>query len=367
MSKITKIKLNLGKRSYEIIIGRKIISRFPEFLKKLNLGANAIVITNSLIKRTIGNQIDVVLKKHNFTVKFFQVPDSEKAKSAKVALKLIQRIAAFDVKKRVFIIALGGGVIGDLAGYVAATYKRGIPYVQFPTTLLGQIDSSIGGKVGIDLEIGKNLVGAFYQPRLVFSDVSILSSLDLRQVRCGLAEAIKYALIKDLPLFKFLEKNYAKILKLEPSAIEPVIFRCSKIKAKVVEQDEREERGVRTILNFGHTIGHAIEAAAGYKFYTHGEAIGLGMLCSCEISQRLGILDFNSFLRIEKLLCNVGLPVKIKKLELKDIVNTLAHDKKFIFGKNRFVLPLGIGRVRIYQDIHLNLIKSVIIGRMATK
>lgn len=364
MPKLNKIKISLGKRSYEVIIGRKIISGFPFFLKKLKLGSTAIIITNPLVKKRIGRQLEVALKKHLFEVKFFETPDSEKAKSAKVALDLIQRIASFDVKKRIFIIALGGGVIGDLAGYVAATYKRGIPYIQFPTTFLAQIDSSIGGKVGIDLEIGKNLVGAFYQPKLVFSDVTLLSSLSLRQIRSGLAEAIKYAVIKDKDLFEFLERNFSKILKSDLDVIKDIVFRCSRIKAKIVQLDEREEGGVRTILNFGHTIGHAIEAASGYKFYTHGEAIGLGMICSSIIAKEMGLLDLNSCMRIEKLIAQAGLPIKMSKLKLKDIFNALSHDKKFIYGRNRFVLPVAIGRVEIYQDIPLSLIKSVIIGRM---
>lgn len=364
MSEIKKIKVDLGKRSYDIMMGSKIISKLPEFLKKLNLGLDAVIVTNSLIKRKVGKQIYAVLVKQGFSVKFFEVPDSEKAKSAKVALGLIQKIACFDVKKRIFIIALGGGVIGDLAGYVAATYKRGVPYIQFPTTFLSQIDSSIGGKVGIDLQVGKNLVGAFYQPRLVFSDISLLSSLDKRQIRSGLAEAIKYAVIKDKALFEFIERNRRKILELNSACLKCVIFRCSQIKAEVVEKDEKEEKGIRTILNFGHTIGHGLEAAAGYKYYTHGEAIALGMICSCRIALALGFLDLKSCLRIENLIADVGLPVKIRKLKINAIINAIAHDKKFIFGKNRFVLPLKIGKVAVFQDIPLSLIKSVIAARV---
>lgn len=366
MSNLRRLKLNLGRRGYEIIIGRKIIPLFAKFLNKLNLGTTAIIITNPLIRKKIGRLVDLNLKKSKFSVKFIEVMDSEKAKSAKVALDVIQKIASLDVKKRIFIIALGGGVVGDLAGYVAATYKRGVAYVQFPTTFLSQIDSSIGGKVGIDLEMGKNLVGAFYQPKLVFTDISVLPSLNLRQIRSGLAEAIKYAVIKDKVLFELLEKNYKKVLKSDLKVIAEIVYRCSKIKAKIVEQDEREEKGIRTILNFGHTIGHAIESAGGYKFYTHGEAIGLGMIVASIISERLRVLDLNSRLRIEKLILAAGLPARINKLKLKNILSSMAHDKKFIFGKNRFVLPQAIGKAGVYQDIPLNLIKSAIIGRLSS-
>ncbi|MDP2938887.1 MAG: 3-dehydroquinate synthase [Candidatus Omnitrophota bacterium] len=366
MSKIKKIKVNLAKKSYEIIIGKRIISHFAKSLKRLNLGTTAAIISNKRIRKNIGSKIEANLNKNSFLVKFFEIPDSEMAKSAKVALGLIKTIASFDVKRRIFIVALGGGVVGDLSGYVAATYKRGIAYVQVPTTFLSQIDSSIGGKVGIDLEIGKNLVGAFHQPRLVFSDISFLSSLDLRQIRSGLAEAIKYAVIKDKNLFEFLENNYTKILKFNLDVIEEIVFKCSKIKAKIVEEDEQEEKGIRTILNFGHTIGHAIEAAANYKFYTHGEAIGLGMICSSEIAYRLGILELSSCLRIKNLISRVGLPTQIKNLKLSDILSALTHDKKFIFGKNRFVLPNAIGKVKVYPDIPLKLISFVVKSRLSS-
>ncbi len=366
MSEIKKIRVNLGSRSYEIVIGKRILPKLPIFLKNLNLGSSAVIITNSRIKRKMGARVGSFLKKHSFALKFFLVPDSEKAKSAKVAFGLIQKIASFDVKKKIFIIAMGGGVIGDLAGYVAATYKRGIPYVQLPTTFLSQIDSSIGGKVGIDLVVGKNLVGAFYQPRLVFSDVSVLSSLSLRQIRSGLAEAIKYAVIKDRLLFEFLERSHARVLKMDLRLVEEIVLRCSKIKARIVEADEKEEKGLRTLLNFGHTVGHAIEAGCGYKFYTHGEAIALGMICSSRLAQMMGILDNSDVLRLENLLSKVGLPVKIRRLRLAEILAALEHDKKFIAGKKRFVLPEAIGRAGVYDGISLKLIKSAINERIRT-
>jgi 3-dehydroquinate synthase len=249
-------------------------------------------------------------------------------------------------------------VIGDLGGFVASIYKRGIPYIQIPTTLLAQVDSSIGGKTAVDLSEGKNLVGAFYQPRLVFSDVKFIASLDERQMRSGLAEVIKYAAIKDRKLFGYLELNYKNILRRKISALEHIVQCCSAIKAGIVSVDEREERGLRTMLNFGHTVGHAIEAAARYKGYTHGEAIALGMLVACDISNRLDYLNTASCARIESLICNSGLPVKVRGVVMRDIISAHYRDKKFIGSRNRFVLLEAIGRAKIVQNVPLKVITA---------
>lgn len=354
------VRLSLKKRSYDIIIGTKIMPLLGRHISRLNLGNNAYIITNPFIKNHYGQALVKGLKPYGFNYKFKVVPDSERSKDIKIAALLIKDLAKFDLRKRTFIIALGGGVVGDLSGFVAAVYKRGIPYIQVPTTLLAQVDSSIGGKTAVDLSEGKNLVGAFYQPRIVFSDISLLKTLNQRQLSSGLAEVIKYGVIKDSKLFCYLEKNYKDIINLKAEKLEHIVKACVKIKADTVSLDEREEKGLRTVLNFGHTIGHAIEAASGFNKYNHGEAIALGMLVALGMSVKLGFIKEALFKRVELLISNVGLPVKINKVTLREILNKHYHDKKFMGAKNRFVLIAGLGKTKIVKDIPLNLISSAI-------
>jgi 3-dehydroquinate synthase len=316
-----------------------------------------------LIKNKYAKVLKKSFKKNKLTVKFKIVPDSEKSKSMNIALSVIKDISRYDRNRTIFIVAFGGGVIGDLAGFVASVYKRGIPYIQIPTTLLAQIDSSIGGKTGLDLETGKNLIGVFYQPRLVLSDVNLLKTLRLRQRRSGLAEAIKYGIIKDKSLLNFIENNYADLLCAKEKKLEFIIRRCSQIKAEIVAKDEKEKRNIRTILNFGHTFAHAIEAATRYKRYNHGEAVGFGILCAADLSLRLGLLRENLYCRIVKIISNVGLPKKIRGVSLEKIIAAHYRDKKFLGKKNRFVLIKNIGHAIIKENIPLGLIKSVLSGR----
>jgi 3-dehydroquinate synthase len=334
------------------------------FIIRLDIGFDAYVITNSRIKNRYGNILGRALKRCGCSVKFKNIPDTETSKSIGMLTSIIKTIAVYDKKKRIFIVALGGGVVGDLSGFVASIYKRGIPYIQVPTTLLAQVDSAIGGKTALDLAEGKNLVGAFYQPRLVFSDVKFLKSLSKRQIRSGLAEVIKYAIIRDERLFSYLEKNYKNILDLKANTLEHIVKNCSETKAKIVQQDEREEKGIRTILNFGHTVGHAIEAAGKFKNYNHGEAIALGMLIAADISRSLKLINTAILQRIEKLIKTVGLPLKIEQVSLAAIINAHYRDKKFIGQRNRFVLINGIGRTKIVENIPLGIIKEAINKRI---
>ncbi len=354
------IELNLKKRSYNIIVGSNTIKFLGKYIAKLNIGCDAYVITNASIKNKYGEALNKALKQAGFTVKFNLVPDAEGSKSIGMASSVIENIVRYDKKKRVFIVAFGGGVIGDLAGFIASIYKRGVPYLQIPTTLLAQVDSSIGGKTAVDLIQGKNLVGAFYQPRLVFSDVAILKTLTRRQLQSGLAEVIKYAIIKDPQLFAYLEKKYQDALSLKESALEFIVTRCSFIKAKIVREDEREEKGIRTILNFGHTIGHALEVAGNYKAYNHGEAIALGMLVACDISKKLRFTDNETLRRIENLIRAAGLPTRIQGVSLGDIIEAHYRDKKFIGKKSKFVLLKDIGRVKVVENIPLKVIKEAV-------
>lgn len=355
------IRVNLKERSYQIVIGNKSLPDLARFIQRLKIGDCAYIITNAWLKNKYGKILSGSLVRERISFKFRVIADTEKSKSIILASSIIQDLVNFDKKKRVFLIALGGGVVGDLTGFIASIYKRGVPYVQIPTTLLAQVDSSIGGKTAVDTQEAKNIIGAFYQPRLVFSDVSLLSSLALRQLRAGLAEVIKYALIKDPQLFTYLEKNYHKVLAKESKSLEFIVGRCSLIKAKIVENDEKERKGLRTILNFGHTLGHAIEAASKYNKYNHGESVALGMLIATDISLKLNLLKEACILRrLEDLIFKVGLPHKIKGIDFKGIINAHYHDKKFIGVKNKLVLIDGLGKVKVKTGVPLKVIKEAV-------
>jgi len=356
-----RIKVNLGKNSYDILICSNELGRLGACLKRLDIGKDAIIVTNSFIKKLFGSRVEQALISSGFGVRFETVPDSEKSKSEKECMKLLNNVSKFDTRRKVFIVALGGGVVGDLAGFTASIYKRGVPYVQIPTTLLSQVDSAIGGKTAIDLSAGKNLAGAFYQPRLVFTDVSFLESLPKKEMISGLAEVIKYGIIKSPDLFRFVEKNYKDILKCDKKTIQHIVYECSLIKSRIVEKDEKDNKNVRIILNLGHTMGHAIEAAANYsKFYNHGQAVGLGILASVYIAREMGFLTEVDGSRIENIIKNIGLPIKLNNVNLKNILLAQRHDKKFIHGKNRFVLPARIGKTIVKEGIPEALIKKSI-------
>lgn len=356
-----RVRVKLGDRSYDIVIGRRLLVNIASLVRSVDPGMDAVVITNAGLRRLYGMGLARRLRRAGFTVRFEIVPDSEKAKSVTQATRLLNSIGAYDVGRSIFIIALGGGVIGDLAGFVASTYRRGIPYIQIPTTLLAQVDSAIGGKVAIDLRYGKNLVGAFYQPRLVISDVSLLKTLPPRQMRNALAEIIKYGAIADSSLFRYLESNLAGILRLDPRALEHVISACSKIKAGIVSGDERDILERRMILNFGHTIGHAIETASRYSgAYQHGEAIALGMLVAAAIASELGMIRPRDQMRLKSLIARAGLPICIRGLRIEEIYRAHLHDKKFEKTVNRFVLPVSVGSVKIVRGVPTSHIRTAL-------
>jgi 3-dehydroquinate synthase len=271
------------------------------------------------------------------------------------------RLAQHRLERKSFIVALGGGVVGDLAGFVAATYLRGIPFVQAPTTLLAQVDSSVGGKTGVNLQAGKNLVGAFYQPRLVLCDLDTFRTLPQREYVSGLAEVIKYGIIYDAILFAQLERNLPKLLARDPGTLGAVVARCCEIKAAVVGQDETES-GLRAILNFGHTIGHAIENTAGYGKYLHGEAISIGQVAAARLSQQVLGLRSGDVARIEKLLVQAGLPVRyeLTPARLKKLFAAMTLDKKVSAGEVKFVLADKLGRVKFGCQVPENLIRQVL-------
>ncbi len=355
------VTVYLKERSYQIIIGKNTIQSLGRYCANLSLkGATAYVITNARIRKNYGKRITESLTKAGFPVTIQLIPDTEKSKSFAMASRLLTDISIYGRDKKIFLIALGGGVVGDLTGFIASIYKRGIPYIQIPTTLLAQVDSSIGGKTAIDLKEGKNLVGTFYQPRLVVTDMTVLQSLPKSQIKSGLAEIIKYAFIADKELFSLLERHLEDIFSFKTTFLEHVISRCCAIKARIVSHDEKEEKGIRTILNFGHTIAHAIENACGYTRYSHGQAVALGMLVAGEMSKMLNMLHPETFLRLEGLIQSAGLPTRIKHLTHSRILQAHYYDKKFIGKKNRFVLVKDIGRTEVISGIPLSVISSAV-------
>jgi len=289
------------------------------------------------------------------------VTAGEAAKSLKFVQSCYDQLAKHRLERKSFIVALGGGVVGDLAGFVAATYLRGIPFVQVPTTLLAQVDSSVGGKTGVNLKAGKNLVGAFYQPRLVLCDLDVFKTLPRREYVSGLAEVIKYGIIYDAVLFAQLERNLPKLLKREGATLRDVVARCCEIKAEVVGQDETES-GLRAILNFGHTIGHAIENSSGYGKFLHGEAIAIGQVAAAKLSQKILGLPSGDVARIEKLFVQAGLPVKFKLNgpQRKKLFAAMKLDKKVSAGEIKFVLAKRIGKVVWGQKVPPALIEEIL-------
>jgi len=257
--------------------------------------------------------------------------------------------------------------VGDTSGFLAAIFKRGIPYIQIPTTLLAQVDAAIGGKTGVDVKEAKNLLGSFYHPRLVLIDPLLLKTLNKAQMLSAIAEVIKYAAIKDKHLFKYLEDNFAKILQKDLPSLEFVILRCAKIKARIVSQDEREKKGIRTLLNFGHTIGHALEAASGYAGYSHGEAVALGMLVAADLSHKYRLISQEKVFRLAQLIKNYGLPTLIKGITLEKIIQAMPYDKKFQGEKTRFVLLKDIGCACLKNNVPYSLIKEALAKRISKK
>ncbi|MFH1665580.1 MAG: 3-dehydroquinate synthase [Candidatus Omnitrophota bacterium] len=356
-----KIRVKLGTRGYDIFIGGGAVKKLPGLIRSMRHTGPVVVITDKIVNANTEGKVAPVIKKLPNTVFRVVVPPSERSKSLEVFRRTIEEISKSTKGHRPLIVAVGGGVVGDLAGFVAATYRRGVPLIQVPTTLLAQVDSSVGGKTGIDLPAAKNIVGAFYQPEAVLADTDLLHTLPRRQVRNGLAEVIKYAVIRSPRLFKVLENDMDGILSLRKGLLEDVIYECVKIKAGIVEKDEFDDKDMRIILNFGHTLGHAIEAASGYSgAYNHGEAIAVGMVISGEIALRLNMLKAKDLDRIKQLIKKAGLPVNARGLKIKDILSAYGYDKKFVAGSNRFLLPRRIGRVEIISDIPGLLIRTVL-------
>ena len=357
------VKVSLGDRSYQIKIGTGLLGRLGAQCAGLGLGRRCVIISDRNVAPRFGPAAGRVLRQAGFQCELLTVPAGETAKDLKTVRACYDQLAALRLERKSFVLALGGGVVGDLAGFVAATYLRGIAFVQAPTTLLAQVDSSVGGKVGVNLKAGKNLVGAFYQPRLVLCDLETLASLPEREFRAGLAEVIKYGIIYDAGLFRRLERDLPALIRRQPATLAAVVARCCHIKAEVVGQDETES-GLRAILNFGHTVGHALEAISHYGKYLHGEAIAIGQAAAARLSARRLGLPQSQAARIETLLQRAGLPtqVSLTSRQREKLLSAMKLDKKVSGGEIKFVLARKIGEVQFGQDVPAAMIEQTLTG-----
>jgi shikimate kinase/3-dehydroquinate synthase len=353
-----EITVGLGERAYPIYFTQGGLENIGEILSVHQLYKKTTLITNPHIMNLYGYKVIESLKNAGFEPFLIKIPDGERYKTLNQVNKIYDKLLSYKMDRYSSIVALGGGVIGDVAGFAAATYMRGVPYVQVPTTLLAQVDSSVGGKTGVNHPAGKNLIGAFYQPKLVFIDVDVLKTLKERDLKAGLAEVVKYGILSDEKLFSYLEKNTAKILNLDNHSLMRIIKRSCEIKAKIVEEDERE-KGVRTLLNLGHTFGHAIELLTNFKKYRHGEAVALGIVLAADFSFRLGLCAKEVPGRIRKLISGIGLSVDLPKIPAGDFMKAMELDKKIKGGKVRLILIEMIGKVVIkdieWKDFSLDL------------
>ena len=342
------LTVNLGDRSYPIYVGAGILERAGELLKQAGLRGKVAVVTNPTVAQLYLDGIHEALTNAAFEVTPVLLPDGEEHKNLKSVASVYDRLIGERFERKSCVLALGGGIVGDVAGFAAATYLRGIPYVQVPTTLLAQVDSSVGGKTGVNHENGKNLIGAFYQPKMVLIDVAVLRTLPRRELVAGLAEVIKYGIIQDPGLFELLEQKAEKLLGLDRELLSQVIAVSCAIKARVVEADEREE-DFRAVLNFGHTIGHALEAVTGYRQLLHGEAVGVGMVKAVALSVQQGFCDPASFNRVVALVRKAGLPVEIPPgVTPQNLIQAMEVDKKVAGGKIKFIVCEGIGKTRFH-------------------
>ncbi len=351
MALIERLRVDLGPRSYDILIGNNLLEHAAEYLRPLGIGRRGVIISDDNVAGLYADPLRSALREQGYEADLLTVPAGEVSKSLRQAERLFERLPALQLDRGSFVLAVGGGVVGDLAGFVAAAYLRGIHLVQVPTTLLAQVDSSVGGKVGVNLPQGKNLVGAFHQPRLVLADIGTLRTLPERELRAGFAEVIKYGAIRDAAFFEWLEREGDRALKLDPAVLVELVKRCCAIKADVVSADERES-GLRAILNFGHTIGHAMEALADYVGLLHGEAISMGMCCAGTLSQKHAGLSAADNERLRRLIAHSGLPTEpAGQLDLVQLKAAMKLDKKAQHGKLRFVLLKQLGETVLSEAV----------------
>jgi 3-dehydroquinate synthase len=344
------VRVQLGERSYDIAVTSSDPAGPGPFARRRARGSLAVVITDEHV-RPHAEAVAASLESAGLRTATVGLPPGEAQKSLTVAAGLYDRLVELHADRKTLIMAVGGGVVGDLAGFVAATYNRGLPLFMVPTTLLAMVDSSVGGKVGVNHPRAKNLIGAFHQPVGVWIDTAVLATLPQREYRSGLAEVVKYGVILDADFFAYLEDNAAAILEREPAAVQHIVARSCRLKADVVEKDEREETGLRAVLNYGHTFAHAFETVAGYGHWLHGEAVAAGMVCASRLAERRGLVPAEITDRQRRLLERFGLAVAPERWPADELLATMRSDKKNVAGKLRLVLPTRLGEVALFDDV----------------
>lgn len=353
-----KVKVDLGDQSYPIYLGTDIYHELGQVLRSFSKAQKAMIISNQLVYGLYGSKVQKSLEEAGFETSLALMGDGEAYKSLATAADLFDQAVDSKLDRQSLIVALGGGVVGDMAGFIAATYMRGIPFIQVPTTLLAQVDSSVGGKVAVNHPKGKNIIGSFYQPKLVYTDLATLKTLPEREIKTGLAEVIKYGVIWDEEFFHYLDSRAEEIWQLKEDVLLELVKRSCTIKALVVSQDEKEQ-GLRAILNFGHTFGHAIEALTGYKVYRHGEAVAIGMVQASRLAEVKGILTPAAREKIVETLVKLRLPIACQEeFSAEEMLNQMLYDKKAQDNKIHFVLPTDIGQVKIFSDIPTALVEE---------
>lgn len=355
-----RIKLNLAERSYEILVGKNLIGEAGRLIRELGIKGRLMVVTNSTVAGWYREPLTQSLAAAGYQADVVEIPDGEEYKSLDQANLIYNRLAELQYDRKSVLVALGGGVVGDLTGFVAATYMRGIKFIQIPTTLLAQVDSSIGGKVAVNHPKGKNLIGSFYQPVLVITDVNTLKTLPERELSSGMAEVLKHGLIRDENYYQFILGELKSIREVNPEIMAWVVTGSCKIKAEVVEADETES-GLRAILNFGHTLGHACESVTNYSYYKHGEAVALGMLAATKIARRVNLLaNENLEFSLLRVLHELNLPTEIPGLPVPDLLQRIYLDKKVEYGKIRWVMPKRTGEVLLTAAIPETVVREVL-------
>ena len=345
------VPVNLGTRSYSIVVEPGALTTVGERLRALGVGRRAALLTDAGIMRLHGGAVVSSLKDAGFTVTVIEVPEGETAKTLAVAETCWDRLLAAGIDRSSTVLGLGGGAVGDLAGFVAATYMRGVNFVTLPTTVLAQVDASIGGKTAIDHPKAKNLIGAFHQPRLVVVDPAVARTLPERDFRSGLAEIVKHGIVLERAYFEEVERDAARLLARELDVLDRVIGGSCRLKASVIERDPEEQSDLRFSLNYGHTIGHALEAVTGFERWTHGEAVSLGIVAEARLARRLRLADEATVARQERLLAAVGLPVRAEHLDADAVLTAITHDKKARDGRVPFVLAPSLGAFRVVYDV----------------
>jgi 3-dehydroquinate synthase len=345
-----KVRVHLGPRSYDIAIASDNLPGVGPFARERNRASLALVVTDEHV-RSHAEIVAHALCESGYRAEQVILPAGESQKSLATAAQLYDRLADLQADRRTLVVAVGGGVVGDVSGFLAATYSRGLPLLMVPTTLLAMVDSSVGGKVGVNHPKAKNLVGAFHQPIGVWIDTATLNTMPEREFRSGLAEVVKYGVILDAAFFSYLEENAEAVLRRGPQVIRYVVARSCRLKADIVEQDEREETGLRAVLNYGHTFAHAFETAAGYGTWLHGEAVAAGMVCASRLAERRGLIGAELTERQRLLLKRFSLPIAPETWPPDGLLTTMRSDKKALAGKMRFILPRRLGEVALFDDI----------------